>query len=53
MIHQELNLMPHLSVAENIYLAREPRRGFLIDRAKLRADARRCLDLTGILDRAD
>lgn len=28
-IHQELNLVPHLSVAENIYLAREPRRGFL------------------------
>jgi ribose transport system ATP-binding protein len=26
MIHQELNLVPHLSVAENIYLAREPRR---------------------------
>lgn len=26
-IHQELNLIPHLSVAENIYLAREPRRG--------------------------
>src|SRR5439155_16489766 len=26
MIHQELNLIPHLTVAENIYLAREPRR---------------------------
>jgi ribose transport system ATP-binding protein len=24
-IHQELNLVPHLSVAENIFLAREPR----------------------------
>lgn len=47
MIHQELNLVPHLSVAENIYLAREPRRGFLINRAKLRADARRCLDRLG------
>ncbi len=31
-IHQELNLVPHLSVAENIYLAREPRKGFLVDR---------------------
>lgn len=43
-IHQELNLVPHLSVAENIYLAREPRRGPFIDRKKLRADAKRCLD---------
>ncbi|MCJ8521201.1 ribose transport system ATP-binding protein [Pseudorhizobium tarimense] len=47
-IHQELNLVPHLSVAENIYLAREPRRGFLVDRKKLRADAKRCLDRLGI-----
>jgi ribose transport system ATP-binding protein len=43
MIHQELNLVPHLTVAENIYLAREPRKGLFIDRPKLHADARRCL----------
>src|SRR5450432_3775783 len=43
MIHQELNLVPHLSVAENIYLAREPRRGCFVDRARLHADAKRCL----------
>lgn len=47
-IHQELNLVPHLSVAENIYLAREPRKGFLVDRKKLRADAKRCLDRLGV-----
>lgn len=47
-IHQELNLVPHLSVAENIYLAREPRRGFWVDRKKLRADAKRCLDRLGV-----
>jgi ribose transport system ATP-binding protein len=47
-IHQELNLVPHLTVAENIYLAREPRRGFLVDRRKLLADARRCLDRLGV-----
>jgi ribose transport system ATP-binding protein len=47
-IHQELNLVPHLSVAENIYLAREPRRGFLVDRGRLRADAKRCLDRLGV-----
>lgn len=47
-IHQELNLVPHLSVAENIYLAREPKKGFLVDRKKLRADAGRCLDRLGV-----
>ncbi|MFN7027030.1 MAG: sugar ABC transporter ATP-binding protein, partial [Pseudorhizobium sp.] len=47
-IHQELNLVPQLSVAENIYLAREPRRGFLVDRKKLRRDAKRCLDRLGV-----
>jgi len=47
MIHQELNLVPHLSVAENIFLAREPRRGWFIDRARLRADARANLDRLG------
>lgn len=47
-IHQELNLVPHLSIAENIYLAREPRRGFLVDRSKLRADAQSCLKRLGV-----
>jgi ribose transport system ATP-binding protein len=47
-IHQELNLVPHLTVAENIYLAREPRRGFLVDRRKLKADAQACLDRLGV-----
>ncbi|MCB0166328.1 MAG: sugar ABC transporter ATP-binding protein [Anaerolineae bacterium] len=27
-IHQELNLMPHLTIAENIFIGREPRIGF-------------------------
>ena len=27
MIHQELNLMPHLTVAQNIFIGREPRQG--------------------------
>ncbi|TDK31341.1 sugar ABC transporter ATP-binding protein [Rhizobium deserti] len=47
-IHQELNLVPHLSVAENIYLAREPRWGFLVDRRRLLEDAGRCLDRLGV-----
>ena len=47
-IHQELNLVPHLSVAENIYLAREPRKTWLIDKARLRRDSQRCLDRLGV-----
>ena len=37
MIHQELNLMPHLSVAQNIFLGREPRGRprFLVDDRQL------------------
>lgn len=31
MIHQELNLMPHLTVAQNIFIGREPRKaGFVL-----------------------
>src|SRR5438045_4956369 len=37
MIHQELNLMPHLTVAQNIYLGREPRGrpSFMVDDGQL------------------
>ncbi|TXK76750.1 sugar ABC transporter ATP-binding protein [Paenibacillus sp. N3.4] len=45
MIHQELNLMPDLTVAQNMYIGREPRKGaglFLDDR-KLNQDAERLL----------
>ncbi|MEJ6784236.1 sugar ABC transporter ATP-binding protein [Aminobacter sp. Piv2-1] len=40
-IHQELNLMPHLTAAQNIFIGREPRKagGLLLDEAKLNADA--------------
>jgi ribose transport system ATP-binding protein len=33
MIHQELNLMPHLTIAQNIYIGREPRTrvSFMVD----------------------
>jgi len=43
-IYQEINLAPHRSVAENIFLAREPRTTLgLVDRRKMRADARAVL----------
>jgi ribose transport system ATP-binding protein len=38
MIHQELNLVDDLSVAENVFLGREPRKGLAIDYAKMRTE---------------
>ncbi|MBD8108827.1 sugar ABC transporter ATP-binding protein [Erwinia persicina] len=35
MIHQELNLVPHMTVAENIWLGREPMRLGFVDHGKL------------------
>ncbi len=37
MIHQELNLMPHLTLAQNVYVGREPRRAvrFILDENKI------------------
>ncbi|BET66975.1 sugar ABC transporter ATP-binding protein [Opitutales bacterium ASA1] len=50
-VHQELNLVPWLSVAENVFLGREPRTRFgLIDFERLHADTRELLarlDLKG------
>src|SRR6266705_1133298 len=37
LIHQELSLFPHLSVAENIMMGMEPSRSGLLDRQKLNA----------------
>ncbi|WP_377805385.1 sugar ABC transporter ATP-binding protein [Azospirillum sp. A29] len=45
MIHQELNLLPHLSVADNIWLGREPRNRLgLIDRSRMRREAKALLE---------
>ena len=33
-VHQELNLMQHLTVADNIYIGREPVKGVFLDKAK-------------------
>jgi len=45
MIHQELALIPYLTVGQNIYLGREPMRGpgGLVDWGQLYADARQLL----------
>jgi len=46
-IHQELHLVPQLSVAENIFLGHLPRRHGLVDRRALAEAARRQLELVG------
>ncbi len=48
-IHQELMLMPHMSVAENIYMGYEVRRGrFGIDLRAQEREAQRLLDAFGL-----
>lgn len=50
-VHQELSLFPSLSVAENIMIGQEPRRGrFWIDRIAMRERARGLLDTLGATD---
>lgn len=47
-IYQEFNLVPDLTVAENIFLGRQPRRFGLIDRKKMEADAEELLARVGV-----
>src|SRR3982074_512075 len=42
-IYQEFNLLPDRTVAQNIFLGREPRRGFLVDGRAMEAETRRLL----------
>ncbi len=47
MIHQELNLMGHLTVAQNIYIGREPRANirFVLDEKAINQQAQELLDI--------
>ncbi|MDO5287328.1 MAG: sugar ABC transporter ATP-binding protein, partial [Actinomycetia bacterium] len=48
-IHQEFNLMPHLTVAQNIFLGREPLTGgFFTQPRRLEHQARELLDRLGL-----
>ncbi len=46
-IHQEFSLVPELSVADNLFLGREPTRFQLIEGGRMRADAGRVLEELG------
>ena len=48
-IHQELNMMNHLTVAQNIYIGREPMiNGIYIDDKKMEEDAKKLFDRIGV-----
>jgi ABC-type sugar transport system ATPase subunit len=46
-IYQEFNLLPDRSVAENIFVGREPARGVLVDRRRMERDTRALLSELG------
>ncbi|MBO9626627.1 MAG: sugar ABC transporter ATP-binding protein [Microbacterium sp.] len=47
-IHQELNLMPDLTVAQNIYIGREPKNGPFLSERRLNAETTELLQRLGI-----
>lgn len=47
-IHQELNMCNHLTVAENMFLGREKVRGITLKNSKMEAEARRILNELGV-----
>ena len=47
-VYQELNLLPYLSIAENIYFEKLPSRGGVVDFNKLNRDTQHMLDEVGL-----
>ena len=47
-VHQELNMLGHLTVAQNIFIGREPKKGGLIDDSKMNAEARKIFETLNI-----
>ena len=47
-VYQELNFMPDLTVAENIYLCRLPKKGVIVDKQALNQQAQSLLDDMGV-----
>ncbi|GGX94903.1 ATP-binding cassette domain-containing protein [Massilia dura] len=48
LIHQEFNLAEHLTIAQNIFLGHEKRRGWLLDRRAMARDAALVLEQVGL-----
>jgi ribose transport system ATP-binding protein len=43
-VHQEINLIPELTVAQNITLGSEPKKGLFVDYKKINMDARKVME---------
>ncbi|GJH02958.1 MAG TPA: sugar ABC transporter ATP-binding protein [Paraburkholderia sp.] len=48
LIHQEFNLAEHLTIAQNMYLGHEKRKGMFVDDTAMRNEAKRYLDQVGL-----
>jgi len=48
-VHQELNMMNHLTVAQNIFIGREPMKGKIIDDAKMNEEAMKLFEKLNIV----
>ena len=49
-VHQEPTLVPRLTIAENIFLNREKRKGLILDVAKMEEESREILSMFGYKD---
>ena len=47
-VHQELNMMNHLSVAQNMFIGREPKKGIMIDDSRMVREAKALFDMIGV-----
>lgn len=48
MIHQELQPIPRMTVAENIFLGNYPKKGLFVDHDKMNEETKRYLDIVGL-----
>lgn len=48
MVHQELQLIGHLTAAQNIYVGKELKKGFLIDDEKMNRESKKLFDILGV-----
>ena len=48
MVFQEFNLMNNMTIAENIFIGREPLRGGVVDQARMRRETKIWLDKVGL-----